>query len=90
MGASNEGHTYKTFKGAGTHALTVKGFDTPYLVLAARMLVNAADPADIKAANALQDQFRMEATSAKPFRVPDFLTVSYNTTYSPCSNLARA
>jgi hypothetical protein len=61
----NEDHyVNKVFHGAGIYEMTMEEFDTPYVVLAARTLVNASDPADIKRANALQDQLKIEAASA--------------------------
>ena len=67
MTVNNDGYTNKVYRGGGTYELTMEEFDTPYLVLAVRTLVNASDDADVKAANALQDKMKIEAASAKPF-----------------------
>ena len=49
----------------GTHELTVDEYDTDYVLVAARTLVDPNDPADVAAVNALQDQMRLEAGSAR-------------------------
>jgi hypothetical protein len=89
MIVNNDGYINKTYEGGGTYALSLEEFDTPYVVLAARTLVNASDPADTKAANALQDQFKIEAASAKSFVVPDYDRVSYEATYQPLLQLSK-
>ena len=52
----------------GEHELTVDEFDTPYVLVAARVLVDAGRPGDIEVVNELQDQFRLRAASANPPR----------------------
>jgi len=69
----NEDHyVNKVYDAAGTYKLTMKQFDTPYVQIAVRTLVNAADPEDIKKANALQDQVILNAVSAKPYTHPNY------------------
>lgn len=86
----NENHYInRVFQGAGTYELTMDEFDTPYVNLSARTLVNAADPDDIKAVNALQDQFKITAASAKPYTHPDYEQTSYETTFKALLELAR-
>jgi hypothetical protein len=60
------------------------------VVLAARSLVDESDPADIRAANALQDQLRIEAASANPYTHPNYDPASYKTTYEALLVLSRA
>jgi hypothetical protein len=74
---------------AGVYALTMEEFDTPYVVLAVRTLVNASDPADIKQANALQDQLKIEAVSAIPYTHPNYDENSYKATYNALLDLGR-
>ncbi|MFP8874251.1 MAG: DUF1214 domain-containing protein, partial [Myxococcota bacterium] len=64
-------------------------FDTPYVVLAVRTLVNASDAADMNAANALQDKMKIEAASAKPFTMPSYDMDSYEATYKPLLELSK-
>jgi hypothetical protein len=43
----------------GTYELTTDEYDTDYVLVAARILVDPNDPADIAAVNALQDRMRL-------------------------------
>lgn len=55
------------FHGGGTYALDMDTFDTPYVAVYLRVLVDASDPQDVATVNALQDRMKIEAASAKPF-----------------------
>jgi len=68
----------KVFYEPGTHDLTTDEFDTDYVLVAFRTLVDSSDPADIKTANDLQDQFKIEAGSAVPYSPPNYDQTSYN------------
>jgi hypothetical protein len=57
--------------------------------LAVRTLVNASDPEDIRKANALQDQLKIEAASAKPYTHPNYDQESYKATYDALIELGR-
>ena len=86
----NEDHYInKVIYEPGEHELTVKEFGTPYVNLSVRTLVNASDPADIRKANALQDQLKVEAVSAKPYTHPDYDEESYQVTYEALLALGR-
>ena len=89
MVVNNDGYINKVFHGGGTFKLTMKEFDTPYVILAARLLVNASDAKDIETANALQDKMVIEAASAKPWTMPDYNMESYKATYEPLLALAK-
>ena len=89
MVVNNDGYINKVFHGGGTFKLTVKEFDTPYVVLAARLLVNAADKNDIEIANGLQDKMKIDAASAKPWAMPNYNMESYKATYEPLLQLAK-
>jgi hypothetical protein len=67
----------KVFYEPGTHELTTDEFDTNYVLVAFRTLVDSSDPADIKIANDLQDQFRITAASATAYTHPDYDEGSY-------------
>ena len=87
----NEDHYInKVIHEPGEHELTVEEFGTPYVVLAVRTLVDESDPADIREANALQDQLKIEAASAKPYTHPEYDKESYETTYEALLVLSRA
>ena len=61
----------------GTYELTVEEFDTPYVALGARVLVNGDDSADLAAVAMIQDGFGLEAASARPFVLPNYDEASF-------------
>ena len=62
----------EVFSGGGTHTLDVATFDTSYVIVFMRVLVDAADESDVAAVNELQDAMTIEAASSKPFIVPNY------------------
>ena len=60
------------FHGGGTYKLDMETFDTPFVIVFMRVLVDAADPDDVAAVNKIQDLMSIEAASAKPFILPDY------------------
>ena len=62
----------KVFDGGGTYILDMETFETPYVIVFIRTLVDAADPADVAKVNAIQDQMAIEAASSKPFILPNY------------------
>lgn len=89
MVVNNDGYINKVFHGGGTHRLTMDEFETAHVILAARMLVDASNEADLKEANALQDKMRIDATSAEPFVMPKYDMQSYQDTLKPLLELAK-
>jgi hypothetical protein len=86
----NEDHYIdKVIHEPGEHTLTVEEFGTPFVNLSVRTLINASDPEDIRKANALQDQLKIEAASAKPYTHPAYDEESYKTTYEALIELGR-
>jgi len=77
------------FHDPGKYHLTVEEFGTPYVLAAARVLVDPADPADVAAVNALQDQFALQATSARPFVMPAYDQASFDATRAALLELAK-
>lgn len=67
----------KVFHGGGTYTLDMDTVDTPYVAVYMRVLVDATDPEDIAAVNAIQDKMTIEAASAKPFIAPMYDEESY-------------
>lgn len=51
----------EVFHGGGTYTLDIETFDTPYVIIAMRTLVDAYDPDDVAAVHAIQDQMVIEA-----------------------------
>jgi hypothetical protein len=64
----------------GTYPLTEDEFDTPYVMLAARILVDAADPEDVRRVNAIQDGLAIAARSGEPFVLPDYDEATFDST----------
>ena len=64
-------------------------FETPWVAVAARILVDPADPDDVAAVNALQDQLAVEAASAKPLEPTDYDTASLDGTRKALLELAK-
>lgn len=87
----NEDHYINAvFSQPGTYELTMEDFDTPYVQLSARILVDASDPDDVKAANALQDQLQIVAQSARPYSHPNYELESYRAIYDAVLILGRS
>jgi hypothetical protein len=64
----------------GQHELTVGRFDTPYVCLAARILVDPNAPADVAEVVRLQDGLGLEAASGTPFTHPEYEAASFDAT----------
>ncbi len=64
-------------------------FDTPWVAVAARVLVDPAREDDVAAVNALQDGFAIEAASSKPFVAPEYDAASLDATREAVLELAR-
>ena len=79
----------KVFHRSGTYKLTMKEFETPYIMLAGRILVNASDEGDIKEVKALQNQMVIEAASATPYTHPTYDQESYRKTLYALIELSR-
>lgn len=89
MVVNEDEYVNRIIHGGGTYELTMEEFDTFYVVLAARTLVNPVDPEDVKAANALQGWMRIEAVSALPYCHADYDQESYEATYKPLLELSK-
>jgi hypothetical protein len=60
------------FHGGGTYTLDMETFDTPYVIVYLRTLVDPDDPEDVAAVNAIQDQMTVNAASSNPFILADY------------------
>lgn len=86
----NEDHYInRVFHKAGTYELTMEEFHTPFVNLSVRTLVDASDPADVKKANALQDQIKLKAASARAYTPLKYEESSYQATYKRLIELSR-
>lgn len=77
------------FHDPGDYRLTVDDFDTEFVLLAARVLVDPADEADQAAAHAVQDGLLISAGVSRPFPSPVFDEPSFTATRNALLELAR-
>ena len=79
----------RVFSGGGTYSLDTETFDTPYVIVIMRTLVDSSDPDDVAAVNALQDQIQVEAASSRPFILPNYDEDSFRATLDAAIELSR-
>jgi hypothetical protein len=85
----NEHHyNNRVFHDPGSYDLDVDEFESPYVVAAARVLVDPRDPRDLVAVAAIQDKLDIGATSGRPFEMPAYDTESLDRTRSALLDLA--
>jgi hypothetical protein len=90
MVVNNDHYVNDVLHDPGVHELTVEAFDTPYVAVAARVLVDPSDPADIAEVARIQDGFAVDAVSARPFVMPDYDVDSFQAVREAVLTLARA
>jgi hypothetical protein len=73
----------------GEHRLELADHGTRYVTLVARVLADPADPADISAANAVQDGLVVTAGSAVPFTMADYDQASFDSVRAALLALGR-
>lgn len=73
----------------GNYPLTVAEFDTPWVAVAARILVDPANEDDVSRVNAVQDQLAINANSSRPFEMPDYDATSFDATRNALLELAK-
>jgi hypothetical protein len=79
----------RVYHDAGRYELRAAEFDTPYVGVAVRILVDPADEDDAAGVNDLQDKLAIEAPSAKAFSQPDYDTGDLDEIRSALLELAR-
>jgi hypothetical protein len=85
----NEDHYInRVFHDAGRYDLTAEDLGSPYVVIAARTLVDPQDPADLAVVAAVQDQLLLEAGADRPFVLPGSDTESFDRTRKALLSLA--
>ena len=89
MVVNQDHYINRLFHEPGDHAIGVDEFDTPWVMLAARILVDPADADDVATVNALQDRLGLTAGSAQPFVIPDWDDDSLAQTRSAILELAK-
>jgi hypothetical protein len=89
MVVNQDHYINRMFHRPGEHSLTVEEFDTPWVAVAARALVDPNDDADVRDVNALQDGLAVRAASAVPFSMPDYDVAALDSTRETLLELAR-
>jgi hypothetical protein len=89
MVVNNDHYINRILHDAGEHALTIGEFDTRYVAVVARVLVEPDDPPDVEAVHALQDGLAVTAVSAEPFVTPKYDTESLDDTRTALLHLAK-
>ena len=89
MIVNNDHYINDVLHDPGDHRLTVDRYDTDYVLVAVRILVDPNDPADLAAVNELQDQLTLTAESARPFVMPDYDQASFDATSDALLALSR-
>jgi hypothetical protein len=72
MVVNQDHYINEVFHGGGSYTLDTDTFDTPYVIVYLRTLVDADDPEDVAAVNAIQDKLKVDAASSNPFILPDY------------------
>ena len=80
MVVNNDHYINDVFHDAGEHEFTVDRFDTDYVLVAARILVDPNDPADLDSCPRAPGPDRSARRSARPFVTPAYDTASFDTT----------
>ena len=89
MVVNNDHYINDVFHQGGDHDLTVERFDTDYVLIAARILADPDDPADLATVHELQDQMTLRAGSTRAFTMPDYDQASLDTTRDALLTLSR-
>ncbi len=85
----NENHYInKIFHTPGVHKLDMEEFDTQFVLLTIRILVNEFDSIDIKKAHALQDKLSIQSTSSNTYSHPSYESESFSATTKTLLELA--
>ncbi len=89
MVVNQDHYINQVFHQPGQYRLTLESFDTPWVAVAARVLVDPSDVDDVSTVNRLQDGFAVEAPSATAFDCPEYDTESLNDTRAALLTLAK-
>jgi hypothetical protein len=89
MIVNNDHYINEVIYDPGDHGLTVDRFDTDYVRVSVRTLVDPDDPADVAAVHVLQDEIQVSAPSARAFTGVDYDTASLDATRDALLSLAR-
>lgn len=86
----NQNHyTNRILSGGGTFDLTMDEFDTRYVVILWRLLVDSGDPEDMAAVKALQQGITVEAGAGGAFEAPDYNKEDFDALLNAALSVAR-
>lgn len=86
----NEHHYINAvFHDSGAYELSVDQFETPYVVVALRILVDPGDQNDVAEVGRLQDRIGLEAASSTQFTSPEYDVATLDETRDALLALAR-
>lgn len=89
MVVDQDHHVTAVIHAPGEHALSVAEHGSRYVLLAMRVLADPDDPADVAAANAVQNGLALTAGSAEPLAMPDYDPESFDAVRHALNELAR-
>jgi hypothetical protein len=89
MVVNQDHYINRVFHEPGEHELTMAEFDTPFVLVAARILVDPNDPEDVRAVNGLQDRFGLAVNANTPFTMPDYDADTFTATRNALEGLAK-
>lgn len=89
MVINQDHYLQKIFHAPGKYKLTMEEFGTPYILLAARILVDPAKPENMAKAAKIQDGLKLNSNSAVPFTHPDYDLVSLKKTADALKKLGE-
>ena len=85
----NQDHYMFAVTKPGRHELTKKKVGSRYAFLTVRIFIDANDPKDIAAANALQDELKIEGGGSGPLDLPDWDQDQLKTARGALNTLAK-
>lgn len=89
MVVNEDQYINRIFHDAGKFDLTTDEFDSDFVLVAARVLVDPARGDDVAEVNGLQDQLQLEPASSRAFDPPDHDPASLDATRNALLDLAR-
>lgn len=89
MVVNNDHYINDVFHTAGAHPLDLDRFDTDFVLVAGRILVDPNDPSDLAEVHRLQDQLGLEVVAGRPFAMPEYDSDSLDATREALLALAR-
>lgn len=89
MVVNQDHYINRVFHTPGDHQLSTEEFGSDFVLVAARILVDPEDPADVAEVNALQDALRISSTGTRQFELPAYDEAAVTATRNPLLELAK-